>query len=335
MFLATSGALAASPEVRSSVYSSSSSVKSVDNSYIRSVNVDSYPFSIEIASVKEDSDSYYVSYILHTIGLVDSVWRDANLPKTLTVAKEALHGGNLGSFVSQELAQVRDAERERLKETQEIERKIGASDKVVSTTYAGLVGSMLGSKDEALPGYASTFSRKGPEEAAGGDPNRLATPQPANAASAGGFAPATPGTGTAPAEPTTFVSNGDTEPPQVTLLGGSSVTLSVGDSYSDMGVLVTDNLMPTPVAHAYVNGAPVANVSINTNAPGSYNIVYTVQDAAGNHAQTSRNVTVMASGGGGAPPAPEPAPEPPPASDPPPASPPDASGAGGDTTPAP
>ena len=52
LFLGTSGALAASPAVRDSVYTSTQSTKSVDNSYIRTVNLDSFPFTVLITSLR-------------------------------------------------------------------------------------------------------------------------------------------------------------------------------------------------------------------------------------------------------------------------------------------
>ena len=299
LFLSTSGALAASPEVRDSVYSSSSSVKSVDNSYLLAVNVQGFPFSVTITDVKEDTDTYYVSYKLHTIDLVDSVWKPVDKPAVLTVTKDALRGENLGTYASEQLAQVRDGERQRFTTAQGIERKKGGTQKVIATEYHGLVGGFLGPREDAIPGYtrADNGTVFGADERPEGDPNRLDSPQtlhgydannPANQTASVGQASA----GSSSSGGTVSSDDGDHEAPVLQLLGDASVSLPVGTPYQDMGVVVTDNVMPTPVAHVTLDGASVTGlVQLHDATPGTHTIVYDAQDAGGNHAQISRTVT--------------------------------------------
>lgn len=308
LFLSTSGALAASPEVRDSVLSSKQSVKSVDNSFLLAVNVESFPFSATVTGVKQDGDSYYVSYTLHTIDLVDSVWRPVDKTQVLEVDKRLLTETTLGDFTTKQLVQVKDGERERFRIAQDTERKHGASNKVVATEYSGIIGSLIGSRDTV-----ATSFMEGPENEpeTGSDPNRLTTPQAltgsadssvvAAVAAAGGSA-----SGGAPAN------NGDTEAPTVSLMGDSQITIDVGSPYNDLGVAVGDNMSPVPTPHVFINGKPVGSVQIDTSRGGTYSIVYQVQDAAGNHAQTTRTVTVL----GQSAPTPTPPPEAAPAVDP-------------------
>jgi len=302
LVLSTSGALAASPAVRDSVFSSTQSVTSIDNSYLLSVNLDSFPFSITVTNVKEDTDSYYVSYTLHTIDLVNSVWQPTDKPLVLEVDKDALKGDTLGIYVSEQLAQVKDNEKARFTIAQDAERKKGQSQKVVATEYHGLVGSFLGSHDEAIPGYEQPATVLG-QQSGGVDPNHLDTPQavptsdgsqpPSQTASVSdAVAPSSSSSGS-------FVNNGDHEAPVVQVLGDSSVTVTVGGSYQDMGVLVSDNVNPAPTPDLYVDGKPVKSVSIDTSVAGSHTIMYLAQDAAGNHAQAQRTVTVVAGSTGG------------------------------------
>jgi len=56
--------------------------------------------------------------------------------------------------VTKQLAQVHDAERARLLETQHIERSVGQTQKIVATEYSVLVGRVLNDTGESLKGYA-------------------------------------------------------------------------------------------------------------------------------------------------------------------------------------
>lgn len=290
IFLGTSGALAASPEVRGAVYSSSESVKSVDNSYIRSVNVNSFPFTVQITNVREDTDTYYVSYSLHTIDLVDSVWKPVDKKMELTVLKSDLKNENLGTYTSRQVAEVRDYERYRFTLAQQEEIKKGPSQKIVSTAYSGLVGSFLGSHDETIPGYATPQTvADGNFVPEGGDPNRLSSPQALVASESASSADTQIQTGAS-------VGTGDSldkTPPVVSMLGTSNVTVTVGNPYTDLGAIATDDYTPTTPIKTYVNTAPVGKVSIDTNVPGFYTILYRAEDAAHNVGTATRTVNVI------------------------------------------
>jgi hypothetical protein len=324
IFLGTTGAMAATPEVRSAVYTANARTVSIDNSRILSVDPDTYPLSIQIRSVTEDTDKYYVRYTLTTLGLVDGVWTDTALSKELVVYKDALGERDLGTYVSAELAEVREYERRLLADTQAIEKTNGLSQKVVATTYSGLVGKYLSPTEEVISGYSPVVEEGGPSAPAGSDPNRLANPIASLTfdANAPGGPVLTVGQ-TQPEPSGTAGSAGDTTPPEVSLLGESPAYVSLGGSYTDLGVAATDNVSRTLRVRRFVNNTEVSSVSIPTNVEATYSIRYRVTDDAGNATERIRSVVIggtPSSGGGGGAPEPEPtqppAPEPSPSPDP-------------------
>jgi hypothetical protein len=90
---------------------------------------------------------------------------------------------------------------------------------------------------------------------------------------------------------------GDVTPPTIALLGAPSVTLMVGDAYSDAGATASDAL----------DGDVTARITVtNTVDPavvGTYAVTYNATDTSGNAAApVVRNVSVQtrqAEGGGG------------------------------------
>jgi hypothetical protein len=78
----------------------------------------------------------------------------------------------------------------------------------------------------------------------------------------------------------------DTQAPVVNLNGDAVITLTVGQSYSEQGATVTDNV-DTGLA-AVITG------SVNTGAVGSYTLTYTAIDAANNQSSITKTVIVEA-----------------------------------------
>lgn len=98
------------------------------------------------------------------------------------------------------------------------------------------------------------------------------------------------------------VANIDTTAPVITLLGTSPTNVNQGSTYTDMGVIATDNVDGT------ITGMVTRSGSVNTSLTGSYTLVYMVSDSVGNQAApVSRIVNVVAvtvsptvtTGGGG------------------------------------
>ena len=79
----------------------------------------------------------------------------------------------------------------------------------------------------------------------------------------------------------------DQTAPVITLNGPNPLTLAAGSTYFEAGATAQDNV------DGDISGAIVIdNSDLNTNVPGSYEIIYSVSDAAGNPAQEIRTVIV-------------------------------------------
>ena len=78
----------------------------------------------------------------------------------------------------------------------------------------------------------------------------------------------------------------DTTPPVITLVGANPMTLSVGGVYSEPGATATDNHDGTVTSNIKITG------SVNTASAGTYLILYSVSDSAGNTANKTRTVIV-------------------------------------------
>ena len=81
----------------------------------------------------------------------------------------------------------------------------------------------------------------------------------------------------------------DTTPPIITLNGQSSITLSVGDTYTEQGATANDNIDGNLTNNIVITG------SVDTSSPGTYTVTYTVSDALNNTSSIARTITVQAS----------------------------------------
>ncbi|MFM6128958.1 MAG: immunoglobulin-like domain-containing protein, partial [Sphaerospermopsis kisseleviana] len=84
---------------------------------------------------------------------------------------------------------------------------------------------------------------------------------------------------------TLTVGAGDTTPPVITLNGSNPMTVIRGSTFTDPGASVTDNVDPPQTIFG--------TGSVNTAVVGSYTLSYSVTDAAGNSASTTRTVNVV------------------------------------------
>jgi len=96
----------------------------------------------------------------------------------------------------------------------------------------------------------------------------------------------------------------DTVPPEITLTGSTTISVRLGNSYTDAGASATDNV------DGDISDRITVDNPVNTDRAGTYTITYRVEDLAGNAATATRTVVVEAvavapvqtssSGGGGA-----------------------------------
>jgi len=82
--------------------------------------------------------------------------------------------------------------------------------------------------------------------------------------------------------------NIDTTPPVLTLLGDNPMSLHVGDTYIEPGAEATDNVDGNLTSSINITG------TVDTNTVGNYTIFYQVKDRAGNEANATRTVNVLA-----------------------------------------
>ncbi len=290
VFLGATGALAATPEGRDTVFSANQRAVAIDNSRIINVDVEAFPLMVQVTGVREDDNTYYVDYTLATIELSDGVWKDISSRRTLTVSKDALNGRDLGLYATQQIAEVRSAEKQRLAETQRIERTAGLSQKVVATEYSGLIGKFLDPTTETLPGYVPVIVPVEP-------PAEVVVTQVSNSEvpDAGIVAGVTTDETSASAPQSQQTVAGDptdTSPPSLTVLGNNPARIAVGSSYADLGVLVTDDKSLNIGYRVYLDGNEVTTISLDTREPRIYTITYTTADQVGNRAEAFRTVEI-------------------------------------------
>lgn len=285
LFLSVGGAFAASEDARDAVYSSETIVQSIDNTYIANADLSNFTPTVRITGVTEDSENYYVAYAFNTIDVVDYVWRDVAEDRTMTVAKRAIEGKDLGLYVTEQLKQVVDREISYLREVQEIERQ-HISQKTIATAYSGLVGALIDDKTEVLPGYAPVIP-----EAIADSGQQIANSAGDQTASAAVALTPSP----APSSGSVSVGAGsDRTAPSIQVLGNAQARIIVGQRYNDLGAIVTDNVDSLIGYTTAVNGvtAPPGEASIDTTKEGKHSIVYTATDSAGNSAYAERTVEV-------------------------------------------
>jgi len=79
----------------------------------------------------------------------------------------------------------------------------------------------------------------------------------------------------------------DTESPELELLGGASITREAGQVWVEPGVSAQDT------RDGYLASSVIVSGRVDVNSTGTYTLAYTVADAAGNEANTTRTVTVV------------------------------------------
>jgi len=82
-------------------------------------------------------------------------------------------------------------------------------------------------------------------------------------------------------------STADVIPPVITITGGTPVTIYVGSTYTDQGATAIDDV-DGPIS------ATTTSNNVNPNVIGTYQVVYSATDAAGNTSTATRTVNVIA-----------------------------------------
>ena len=293
IFLGATGTYAATnPEV---VYSTQQHVLSVDNTYIANVDLDAWSPRVQILGVTEDGESYFVSYRFTSIDNKDYVWQDVMKDEVMTVSKADLgEYRDLGVYVTQQLKQKIDRELARLTETQEIERK-QVSQKMVATAYGGIVGKFLDDTTETLPGYALVIVppvEPAPIFTEALPPPDVVPESPKNEP------PLQQQTETPPAAPQENTSSTPAAPStpviglSIQILGENPARIAVGDTYTDLGAVATNDANEALEVSIFLDGTAVTSVTIDTATTSTWIIRYAAEDASGS-AEATRIVEIF------------------------------------------
>jgi hypothetical protein len=119
-------------------------------------------------------------------------------------------------------------------------------------------------------------------------PASAPTPAPDNGTTTpeGEVGTTTPETGTA----STTVSAA----PVIHINGANPAMLAVGDSYSDLGASVTDDVDQNLGITMLFDGVEVQNISLDTSTPGTHVVTYTATDSDGTTTTVERTITIQA-----------------------------------------
>ena len=275
IFLGASGAYAATnPDV---LYSTDQSVVSTDNTYIVNKDLSVFTPRVEIVGVTEDDEKYYVAYQLTSINLVDAVWQDVSEKRVLSVSKNALgEYGDLGIYTTKQLKDIVDREIAYLREVQSIEKR-QVSQKVVATTYGGLIGKFLDTTTDTLPGYTPVVT----------PPITYSEQNTASAIS--GIA-----VQNSPLGDTVANQAGTPSAPTLQLLGETPHRIPVGSNFADLGVVATDDSGYMPSVRKFVDGVLVTSdlVTVDTSEPAEFTVRYEATDNEGNVGVLERTIIV-------------------------------------------
>jgi len=153
IFLGAGGALAANDSTRQAIYSSTETVRTVDNSLMLAANFDNNDVGLRINSITEDEINYYIEYSYKTMIVSDFVWQNDLKKGNMIFSKKSMMDRDLGLYAAEQIGQVIDQNILYLKEVQSKEKKQGLTVKSSVIAYSGLVGKLFDRKEKVFPGY--------------------------------------------------------------------------------------------------------------------------------------------------------------------------------------
>ena len=83
-------------------------------------------------------------------------------------------------------------------------------------------------------------------------------------------------------------------PPSINIQGSNPATIHAGDTYTDLGAIVTDNQGHDLSYRTFINGALSGNILIDTSQVATDTIDYVATDTWGNTATSTRTVIIDA-----------------------------------------
>jgi len=333
IFGVTGAAFAASPQVRdataAAVLSQQQQVLAGDNTYLLGLDVPAFDFELQVTNVTEDDTTYYVDYQYNMVDPLDYVWRLYVASTSITVAKTEVQGKDLGLFISKQLGEVVAAKRAYLVAAQASERKAGESQKVVSTTYSGLIGRFLDAEQETFEGYTPVINPVLPEEPSKGQSGCTANCEgtPIEHGDNAGAQNGEQGTTTPSGEvlgASTVKNSADGNRASTALIslqvmGRNPSLVPVGAMYVDLGAVLVDEKNSGVSYETYLDGKQTYSPEIDTSKEATYTVEYRATDKNGTQISVTRTIKVLTyadyetaiQNQVDAPPPPEPTPEPP------------------------
>jgi hypothetical protein len=94
--------------------------------------------------------------------------------------------------------------------------------------------------------------------------------------------------------PTPPTISGTTTPPSINIQGRNPATIHVGDTYTDLSAIATDNQGHDLGYKTFLDGALVSNILIDTSQAATDTIDYVATDTWGNTATDTRTVIIEA-----------------------------------------
>jgi len=230
----------------------------VDPTLLLGTDLDKFDIELKITEITENIDSYFIKYEYKTFLIKENVWQIGLKQEGFSVTKGVLKDQNLEDYLSKELAEIVDNEILYLKEIKNIlKKKILDNQQEKVSEFDKLIGKKISS--QAIKNTAVAIMEDS------GDVEQETTS----------------------VEEENITSPSDTEAPLIIIQGNNPALVQKGSSYSDLGVIVRDNVT--------VNlGYQVEGDIVNTEVEGSYYITYTARDEANNTATATREVIVYA-----------------------------------------
>src|SRR3989344_5982764 len=145
---------AAVPDLGSYFFKSEETITSVDNSAIINADLDNLDHNLKINSLRENSSGYEIGYSHDTLGIADGFWQKISLNKTVSVDRSALVNESLGKYVAGKIVDDLSSEIAHLKLIQANEQSKGLTQKVVTTTYSGVIGGFFDETIEVVDNTA-------------------------------------------------------------------------------------------------------------------------------------------------------------------------------------
>ena len=158
-----------------------------------------------------------------------------------------------------------------VKSTDYIYEIFGTTSIIASGTYNYNVNAYNGTNTETLSGVITIIASSTASTLTTG------TATPTGGGGNNGTTTSTTGTSTLT----------DTTPPAIALNGQASITLSVGDTYTEAGATANDNVDGNITNNIVITG------SVNTSSSGTYTITYTITDSSSNTASIERIISVV------------------------------------------